>query len=85
MKNSEVKKPDECYRRLSRFEKTLVIGTRAGQIAKGQTPNLTLEEIGGEIDAIRIAMMEFDKGRTPFHVVRHKKERKEIVNVFTSK
>jgi len=53
---------------LTKYEKARIIGARALQLAAGAPCLLKLTE--PEISAVKLAVMEFDKGVIPLHVVR---------------
>jgi DNA-directed RNA polymerase beta' subunit/DNA-directed RNA polymerase subunit K/omega len=54
-------------RKISKFEKSRIIGTRSVQLSNNAPP---LVDIGDEIDPIKIAMMEYNAGILRLYVVR---------------
>jgi len=60
---SDKMKKEESY---TRYEKAKIIGARALQIAYGAPPLIETKEI----DPLKIAEIEFEKGLIPFVVVR---------------
>lgn len=57
---------------ISRYEKALLIGTRASQIANGSTP---LTDIGKLTDPLEIALKEFNEGKIPLLINRNYKNK----------
>jgi len=53
---------------LNRFEKARLMGARALQLSMGAPPLVSVK--AGEINPVRIAQMEFDKGVIPLVVIR---------------
>lgn len=66
-------KTDNAFRnvlntkRLSRFEKARLIGTRAEHIANNAPPTI---DVGEEYDSLKIAILEYEQGKCPLHVIR---------------
>lgn len=52
---------------INRYEKALLIGTRASQIADGSKP---LVDIGNMKDPLEIALKEFNEGKIPLMINR---------------
>lgn len=69
-------KTDNAFRnvlntkRISRFEKSRLIGTRAEQIANNAKTTLSFEELGDEYDSLKIAIKEYELGKCPLEVLR---------------
>ena len=53
---------------LTRFERARIIGARALQLAMGAPPLVEVKP--GEINPIKIAFEEFEKGVIPLYVIR---------------
>ena len=53
--------------KITKFEKSRIIGTRARQIANNAPP---LVDIGTEMDPVKIALMEYEQGILPLYVIR---------------
>ncbi len=55
--------------RLTKYEKTRIIGVRAEQLAKGALPTFPINE-NEEFDPVKIAMIELEKRILPIIIVR---------------
>ena len=53
--------------RLTKFEKSRIIGTRSTQLSNNAPP---LIDIGAELDPVKIALMEYEAGILPLYIVR---------------
>jgi DNA-directed RNA polymerase subunit K/omega len=53
--------------KLTKYEKTRIIGTRATQLSNGAIPTI---DINGMTDPLRIAEQEYKQGTIPISVIR---------------
>jgi DNA-directed RNA polymerase subunit K/omega len=53
--------------KITKYEKARILGVRATQIANGSKPLINIE---GMYDCFKIALKEFEQGKTPIDIIR---------------
>ena len=66
-------------RKVTKFEKTHVVGVRAEQISLGAEPKV---DVRGLEDPIEMALREYEAGKIPYIIVREYPDHQERVKLY---